>query len=61
MTGYEEIGTYAVSGAAMALDITACGLGKGQDLWKFSANQGEIRLFTNYSGTTWVQTFKLQP
>jgi hypothetical protein len=60
LTGYEQIGTYATTGAAMAIDVVACGLGSGPGLWKFTANGGQIQLFTSASSTTWVQTFELQ-
>lgn len=61
LTGYEEIGTYAATGAAMARDVTACGLGGGQALWSFTAHPDEMELFTREGSTTWVQTFERQP
>jgi hypothetical protein len=61
MTGYEEIGTYAASGAAMALDVTKCGTSLGaQSLWKYTASATQIETFTGSAGDTCIQTFVLQ-
>jgi hypothetical protein len=61
LTGYELIGTYAATGAAMALDVTNCQVGSGPTLWKFTANGDQIQLFSSASSTTWVQTFQRVP
>lgn len=61
LTGYEEVGSYASTGAAMAVDVSACGLGTGLSLWKFTATGDRIQLFDTSSSTTWVQTFTRQP
>ncbi len=61
LTGYEEIGTYATTGQAMARDVTACGLGSAPGLWKFTATPSEIRLFWTEGSTTRIDVFELQP
>jgi hypothetical protein len=61
LTGYEEIGTYATTGQAMARDVTACGLGSAPGLWKFTATPSQIRLFWTEGATTRIDTFELQP
>jgi hypothetical protein len=60
LTGYEQVGTYATTGAAMAIDVDACGVGSGPALWRFTAAGNEIRLFATQSSTTWIQTFELE-
>ncbi len=61
LTGYEEIGTYATTGQAMARDVTACGLGSAPGLWKFTATASQIQLFWTEGSTTRIDTFELQP
>lgn len=61
LAGYEEVGSYATTGGAMAIDLAACNIGKGFSLWKFTAMGDRVQLFTSESSTTWVQTFKRLP
>jgi hypothetical protein len=61
LTGFELVGTYATTGAAMALDVSNCQVGSGPTLWKFSAAGDQLLLFTNSATTTWVQTFQRLP
>jgi hypothetical protein len=61
LTGYEEIGTYATTGQAMARDVVACGLGSAPGLWTFTATADEIQLFWTEGSTKRVDIFELQP
>lgn len=61
MSGYEETGTYAASGAAMAVDVVLCGTSMGgQSLWKYTASSTQIETFTGAGSDTCIQTFALQ-
>ncbi len=59
LTGYKEVGDYAVAGGSMAINGTVCSIGTSS-LWKFTAEGDEIRIFSTDSSTTWVQVFKRQ-
>ena len=59
LTGYKEIGTYATTGAVMAVSGTVCSIGTSS-LWRFTAEGEKIQLFDTEASTTWVQTFHRQ-
>ena len=61
LTGYEELGTYAASGAAMAIDVTLCGTSNtAQALWKYTASSTQIETFSGSASDTCIETFALQ-
>lgn len=62
LSGYEEIGTYATTGGAMALDVWLCGsTTKVPYLWRFTATPTAIKIFTDaqQGGIGTVQTYEL--
>lgn len=60
--GDEQVGQYAIVGAAMALSVKSCQWGMdSQVLLKFTSTPTEIEIFETQSSTTWIQKYTLQP